>query len=69
MTTRAVIEGMKSRGEGHIIFVSSQSGLIGIYGLTAYSSSKFALRGFAEALQMEVVKETPIVFLNLYIFL
>ncbi|XP_014275025.1 3-ketodihydrosphingosine reductase [Halyomorpha halys] len=54
MTTRAVIEGMKSRGEGHIIFVSSQSGLIGIYGLTAYSASKFALRGFAEALQMEV---------------
>lgn len=54
MTTRAVIEGMKSRGEGHIIFVSSQSGLIGIYGLAAYSSSKFALRGFAEALQMEV---------------
>lgn len=55
MTTRAVIEGMKSRGEGHILFTSSAAGLLGIYGYTAYSASKFALRGFAEALQMEVM--------------
>jgi 3-dehydrosphinganine reductase len=29
-------------------------GLTGLFGYTAYSASKFALRGFAEALQMEV---------------
>ena len=52
--TRAVIAGMKSRCEGHIVFVSSQAGQIGLYGFTAYSASKFALRGLAEALQMEV---------------
>lgn len=54
LMTKAVIEGMKSRGEGHIVFTSSAAGLIGIYGLSAYSGSKFALRGLAESLQMEV---------------
>ncbi len=37
-----------------IIFTSSQAGQVGVYGYTAYSASKFALRGLAEALQMEV---------------
>ena len=54
MATRAVVEGMKSRSEGHLVFVSSQAGLLGIYGFSAYSASKFALRGFAEAIHMEV---------------
>ena len=31
-----------------------QAGQIGIFGYTAYSASKFALRGFSEALQMEL---------------
>ncbi|XP_014256217.1 3-ketodihydrosphingosine reductase [Cimex lectularius] len=52
--TKAVIEGMKARGEGYIVFVASQAAQIGIFGLSAYSASKFALRGFAEALNMEV---------------
>lgn len=52
--TRAVINGMKTRCEGRIVFVSSQAGQIGLFGFTAYSASKFALRGLAEALQMEV---------------
>lgn len=52
--TKAVIEGMKERREGHIVFTSSAAGLLGIYGYTAYSASKFALRGLAEALHMEV---------------
>ncbi|KAF6210612.1 hypothetical protein GE061_013719 [Apolygus lucorum] len=53
-TTRATIEGMKSRGEGHIILTSSLAGLFGIYGFCPYSAAKFALKGFAEALYMEV---------------
>jgi 3-dehydrosphinganine reductase len=52
--TKAVISQMKGRGEGRIVIVSSQAALLGIYGYTAYSSTKFALRGLAESLHMEV---------------
>uniref|UniRef100_A0AAY5KMV9 3-dehydrosphinganine reductase n=1 Tax=Esox lucius TaxID=8010 RepID=A0AAY5KMV9_ESOLU len=52
--TRAVITTMKERRMGRILFVSSQAGQIGLFGYTAYSPSKFALRGLAEALQMEM---------------
>lgn len=52
--SRAVITTMKERRVGRIVFVSSQAGQLGIFGYTAYSASKFALRGLAEALQMEV---------------
>lgn len=40
-----------------IVFTSSQAGQIGVYGFTAYSASKFALRGLAEALHMEVMRD------------
>ncbi|XP_018420171.1 PREDICTED: 3-ketodihydrosphingosine reductase [Nanorana parkeri] len=52
--SRAVISTMKERRLGRIVFVSSQAGQLGLFGYTAYSPSKFALRGLAEALQMEV---------------
>lgn len=52
--TRAVIRGMKERKKGSIAFISSQAGQAGIFGFTAYSASKFAIRGLAEALQMEM---------------
>uniref|UniRef100_A0A8C2WZ96 3-dehydrosphinganine reductase n=1 Tax=Cyclopterus lumpus TaxID=8103 RepID=A0A8C2WZ96_CYCLU len=52
--TRAVITTMKERRRGRIMFVSSQAGQIGLFGYTAYSPSKFALRGLAESLQMEI---------------
>ncbi|MBN3308101.1 KDSR reductase, partial [Amia calva] len=52
--TRAVIPIMKERRMGRVVFVSSQAGQVGLYGYTAYSPSKFALRGLAEALQMEM---------------
>ena len=45
------------RGNGFprtIVFTSSAAGQVGVYGFTAYSPTKFALRGFAEALQMEL---------------
>ena len=54
----AVVTGMKGRREGSIVFVSSQAGFCGIYGFGAYSASKFALRGLAEALSMEVILNT-----------
>lgn len=51
---RSVLPSMKFRKKGKIACTSSVGGLLGVYGYTAYGASKFALRGFAEALQMEV---------------
>nr|CAD7400356.1 unnamed protein product [Timema cristinae] len=51
--TKAIISRMKCRGEGRIVLVGSQAALVGIYGFTAYSGTKFAVRGLAEALHME----------------
>nr|UVW99761.1 3-dehydrosphinganine reductase [Sogatella furcifera] len=51
--TKAVIRGMKAKRSGHIVFAASQAALLGIFGYSAYSASKFALRGVAEALNME----------------
>lgn len=39
---------------GRIVFVSSMCGLMSFFGYSAYSASKFALVGLAEALQMEL---------------
>jgi 3-dehydrosphinganine reductase len=51
--TKSVLPDMKSSHSGGIIvFVSSLAGLVGLYGFTGYSASKFAVRGFAEALAM-----------------
>nr|XP_039259981.1 3-ketodihydrosphingosine reductase-like [Styela clava] len=52
--TLAVVHGMKQRKQGRIIFTSSQAGQLGVFGYTAYSASKYALRGLAETLHMEV---------------
>ncbi|KAK0417496.1 hypothetical protein QR680_013045 [Steinernema hermaphroditum] len=53
--SRAVFSSMKSLGGGHIGFVSSAAGQCAIWGYTAYSPAKFAVRGFAEALHMEML--------------
>ncbi|PAA70388.1 hypothetical protein BOX15_Mlig008582g3, partial [Macrostomum lignano] len=37
-----------------IAFLSSVAGQLGVYGYTGYGAAKFALRGLAEALQMEL---------------
>ena len=37
-----------------IMMTSSMAGLVGVFGYTGYSPSKFAIRGFAESLQSEV---------------
>jgi len=45
---------MKGRGTGKIVLVASQAAFLGIYGYAVYSGAKFALRGLAESLHMEV---------------
>ena len=51
---RAVVPGMIERGSGTIVMISSFAGLLGVYGYGAYSPSKFAVRGLAEVLRMEL---------------
>lgn len=51
---RAVVPGMKARGHGAVVLISSGAGLYGFFGYTAYAPSKFALRGFAESLRAEL---------------
>ena len=48
---------MRQLGYGRIVLVSSQAGQIGVFGYTSYCSTKFALKGFAESLQMELARD------------
>jgi len=51
---RAAVPYMLKRGSGHVVNVSSVAGYLGIYGYTGYSSAKFAIMGFTEALRFEL---------------
>ncbi|XP_025205163.1 3-ketodihydrosphingosine reductase isoform X2 [Melanaphis sacchari] len=51
--TKAIVNKMKQNGYGSIVITSSLASFCGIYGLSVYCATKFALRGFAEALSME----------------
>ena len=51
---KAVVPGMRKRGRGAVVLISSGAGLVGLFGYTPYAPSKFALRGLAEALRGEL---------------
>ncbi|MHB1135326.1 MAG: SDR family oxidoreductase [Coriobacteriia bacterium] len=51
---RAVAPSMIERGAGHIGLVSSMGGLVGVYGYSGYSASKFGVTGLAEVLRSEL---------------
>ncbi len=51
---KAVLPYMTARKSGHIVNISSIAGFLGVFGYTAYSASKFAVRGFTEALRIEL---------------
>ncbi|GLV43740.1 uncharacterized protein CBL_06936 [Carabus blaptoides fortunei] len=51
---RALVAAMKQRKEGIIVMTASGAAMLGIFGFTLYSATKYAMRGFAEALHMEV---------------
>jgi butyryl-CoA dehydrogenase len=55
--TKAFLPHLKAAGEGHIVNVSSVFGLVGIPSQSAYNAAKFAVRGFTEALRIELDDE------------
>ncbi|KKJ93969.1 SDR family oxidoreductase [Micromonospora sp. HK10] len=55
--THALLPALKSEPGAHLVNVSSLFGLIAPAGQAAYSASKFAVRGFTEALRHELVDD------------
>lgn len=51
---RALLPRMIERRGGHVVNVSSLAGVIGIFGYTAYTPTKFALSGFSQVLRAEM---------------
>jgi NAD(P)-dependent dehydrogenase (short-subunit alcohol dehydrogenase family) len=51
---RAVLPGMRARGTGAIVQMSSFGGQVAYPGFSAYCATKFALEGYSEALAAEV---------------
>ncbi len=49
----AVIPQMLARGVGHVVNIGSNAGLQAYAGGTAYVASKFAVRGFSDALRLD----------------
>jgi NAD(P)-dependent dehydrogenase (short-subunit alcohol dehydrogenase family) len=52
--TRLVLPGMRARGRGTVVNVSSMDGLASLPANGYYSASKFALEGFTESLWQEI---------------
>lgn len=50
---RAVVPEMKRRGRGNLVFIGSEAALAGHQKGAVYCASKFALRGFSQALRAE----------------
>jgi 3-dehydrosphinganine reductase len=50
----AVVPHMRAAGGGRIVFLSSGAAFVGLYGYSAYGPTKFAVRGLAESLRVEL---------------
>jgi len=52
-----VVPLLRRAGGGHIVNVASFAGLVGIYGYSTYSASKFAVYGLSQVLRNELVHD------------
>jgi 3-dehydrosphinganine reductase len=52
--TQALLPAMIERHSGYIVNISSIAGFMGVFGYTAYGASKYAVRGYSEALRGEM---------------
>jgi NAD(P)-dependent dehydrogenase (short-subunit alcohol dehydrogenase family) len=52
--TQAFLPHLTASGDGHVVNISSVFGLIGIPSQSAYNAAKFGVRGFTEALRLEL---------------
>jgi NAD(P)-dependent dehydrogenase (short-subunit alcohol dehydrogenase family) len=52
--TKAFLPHLIASGDGHVVNISSLFGLLAVPGQSAYNAAKFAVRGFTEALRMEM---------------
>jgi short-subunit dehydrogenase len=55
--TKAFLPHLIASGDGHLVNVSSVFGLVGVPTQSAYNATKFAVRGFTEALRQEMLIE------------
>jgi butyryl-CoA dehydrogenase len=59
--TKAFLPHLEAAGEGHIVNVSSVFGLVSMPSQSAYNAAKFAVRGFTDALRMELdIERSPV---------
>jgi butyryl-CoA dehydrogenase len=59
--TQAFLPHLKAAGEGHVVNLSSVFGLLSIPSQSAYNAAKFGVRGFTDALRMELeIEGSPV---------
>jgi len=57
VSSQAAVPGMRARGGGHIVNISSTAGRIANPAASSYSASKFGIVAFSESLRREVYKD------------
>jgi len=59
--TKAFLPHLKAAGEGHVVNISSVFGLVSVPSQSAYNAAKFGVRGFTDALRMELeIEGSPV---------
>ena len=59
--TKAFLPHLRAAGEGHVVNVSSVFGLLAIPSQSAYNAAKFGVRGFTDALRIELeIERSPV---------